>query len=225
MCGIAGLVQTDTAPEDLPGVITGMLGAIAHRGPDGLGYVVDDRCAMGTARLAILDPAHGAQPFTDAEGRFWLCYNGEIYNYRELRAELEARGHVFHTRCDTEVVLEAWRAWGDAALPRFNGGFAFALYDRRDGRLVLARDRYGKRPLFFARHGTGLIFASEMKAFLAVPGFSFRQDPAQIASILAQWTPLPDQSGFEGIENLPLGLLAVRARRRPGAAQLRRAQL
>jgi asparagine synthase (glutamine-hydrolysing) len=205
MCGIAGLFQTEAAPADLPGVVTGMLGAIAHRGPDGLGYAVDDRCAMGTVRLAILDPAHGAQPFTDAEGRFWLCYNGEIYNYRELRAELEARGHAFRTRCDTEVVLEAWRAWGADALPRFNGGFAFALYDRRDGRLVLARDRFGKRPLFFSRHQKGLVFASEMKAFLAVPGFSFRQDPAQIAAILAQWTPLPDQSGFEGIENLPMG--------------------
>lgn len=205
MCGIAGLFQTETAPADLPGVVAGMLGAIAHRGPDGLGYAVDDRCAMGTVRLAILDPAHGAQPFTDAEGRFWLCYNGEIYNYRELRAELEANGHAFRTRCDTEVVLEAWRAWGAGALPRFNGGFAFALYDRRDDRLVLARDRYGKRPLFFSRHHKGLVFASEMKAFLAVPGFSFRQDPAQIAAILAQWTPLPHQSGFEGIENLPMG--------------------
>ncbi len=204
MCGIAGLIGWDNA-EDLPGLALGMLGRIGHRGPDGLGYVAGNGWALGTARLAILDAAAGTQPMTDENGRFWLCYNGEIYNYRELRAELEAHGIVFRTRCDTEVLLQAWLAWGEDCLARLNGGFAFALYDRRDRRLVLARDRFGKRPLFLARHGKALLFASEMKAFLAVPGFHFRQDPSQIASILGTWTPLPDQSGFVDIEQLPMG--------------------
>jgi len=204
MCGIAGLVGWDSG-DGLPELALTMLGRIGHRGPDGLGYVVGDGWALGTARLAILDVAAGTQPMGDDSGRFWLAYNGEIYNYRELRTELEARGAVFHTHCDTEVLLQAWLAWGAACLPRLNGGFAFALYDRREDRLVLARDRFGKRPLFYARHGKALLFASEMKAFLAVPGFAFRQDPAQIASILGSWTPLPDQSGFVGIEQLPMG--------------------
>lgn len=205
MCGIAGLVAAAQPPDALPSTILEMLGTIAHRGPDGLGYVAGDDWAMGTARLAIIDLADGTQPMADPSGRFWLAYNGEIYNYRELRAELEAKGAVFRTRCDTEVVLAAWLAWGPQCLPRFNGCFAFALFDRREERLVLARDRFGKRPLFYARHGKALLFASEMKAFLAVPGFAFEQDATQIASILGQWTPLPDQSGFRGIAALPMG--------------------
>lgn len=190
-----------------------MLGRIVHRGPDGAGAVVDARGAIGATRLSIVDVAHGDQPMSDPTGRHWIAYNGEVYNHIELRQELEARGHVFQTRCDTEVVLQAWLAWGPACLPRFNGGFAFAVYDRLTGHLVLARDRFGKRPLFYARHAGGLVFASEMKVFLAVPGFEFRQDPAQLASILGQWTPLPSQTGFEGIASLPLGswLLATPA--------------
>lgn len=205
MCGIAGLIDAALPSQALPDTILAMLGKIGHRGPDGLGSVVGDDWAMGTARLAIIDPEAGTQPISDASGQFWLCYNGEIYNYRELRVELEARGVVFRTHCDTEVVLAAWMAWGEHCLARFNGGFAFALFDRREKRLVLARDRFGKRPLFYARHGNALLFASEMKAFLAMPGFVFEQDPAQLASILGQWTPLPDQSGFRGIQSLPMG--------------------
>jgi len=205
MCGLAGLIRSGHPPSALPGILQGMLDRIGHRGPDGLGAVVGDDWALGAARLAIIDIAAGDQPMSDPSGRFWLAYNGEIYNYRELRTELEALGIVLRTHCDTEVLLYAWLTWGAACLPRLNGGFAFALYDRRDDRLILARDRFGKRPLFFARHGNGLLFASEMKTFLAVPGFAFEQDPDQLASILGTWTPLPDQSGFKGIESLPMG--------------------
>lgn len=205
MCGIAGILNPDLRAETLGGDIRTMLALIGHRGPDGAGYVVDNGFAMGTVRLAILDPASGAQPFGDPTGRYWLCYNGEIYNYRELRTELEARGCRFTTRCDTEVVLNAWITWGPDCLRRFNGGFAFAVYDSRNREVFLARDRFGKRPMFYAQRGESLLFGSEMKAFLAVPGFSFEQDPAQLAAILGQWTPLPDQSGFHGIKNLPMG--------------------
>lgn len=205
MCGIAGLVNANLPPQSLPDIILGMLGMIGHRGPDGLGYVVGDDWAVGTARLAIIDLEAGTQPISDPLGRYWLAYNGEIYNYRELRLELEARGAVFSTHCDTEVLLAAWMAWGDRCLPRLNGCFAFALYDRQRKRLVLARDRFGKRPLFYAQHDSGFLFASEMKAFLQVPGFSFSQDPEQLASIFGQWTPLPTQTGFHGIHALAMG--------------------
>ncbi|WP_186400368.1 asparagine synthase (glutamine-hydrolyzing) [Stappia sp. P2PMeth1] len=205
MCGIAGFLSAAPLSGDQGARIRAMLAAIAHRGPDGAGYVVDDGFAMGTVRLAILDPAAGLQPVSDESGRYWLCYNGEVYNYRELRETLVSLGHVFRTGCDTEVVLRAWIAWGPDCLTRFNGGFAFALYDRERQELFLARDKYGKRPLFLARHGETILFASEMKAFLAVPGFRFEQDPQQLAAILGQWTPLPHQSGFRGIESLPMG--------------------
>jgi asparagine synthase (glutamine-hydrolysing) len=205
MCGIAGLIDAKLPGQALPGIIQNMLGMIGHRGPDGLGYVVGDDWAIGTARLAIIDLEAGTQPISDPSGRHWLAYNGEIYNYRELRHELEACGTVFQTHCDTEVLLAAWMAWGERCLPRLNGCFAFALYDRLSKRLVLARDRFGKRPLFYARHDSGFLFASEMKAFLQVPGFSFSQDPEQLAAIYGQWTPLPQQTGFHGVHALGMG--------------------
>ncbi|MBL4837425.1 MAG: asparagine synthase (glutamine-hydrolyzing) [Kordiimonadaceae bacterium] len=205
MCGIAGLVNPEFSPEQFPSIITGLLSAIAHRGPDGSGYVMDDKFVMGSVRLAILDPEAGIQPISDEGERYWLCYNGEIYNYLELRSELEALGRTFKTKCDTEVVLQAWLQWGDGCLNRFNGAFGFALYDRKKKRLILARDRFGKRPLFYVQRGNALYFASEMKAFLAIPGFTFEQDPEQLRSILGQWTPLPDQTGFKGISSLPMG--------------------
>lgn len=205
MCGIAGFFNSTHDSGEFPDTITRMLGTVAHRGPDGTGYFVDDRCAVGAARLSIIDIKAGVQPLSDASGRYWICYNGEVYNYRELRAELEAKDCVFRTKSDTEVVLQAWIQWREACLPRFNGGFAFAIYDREQSELVLARDRFGKRPLFYIAHGHGILFASEMKAFLQFPGINFEQDPDQLTSILAQWTPLPEQTGFRGIKSLPMG--------------------
>lgn len=203
MCGIVGFLEPALAPDGRPDALLGMLRSIGHRGPDGLGWFLDDGCGLGATRLAIIDIESGTQPMSDPSGRWWLAYNGEVYNYLELRAELEAAGRVFRTRSDTEVVLQAWLHWGPDCLPRFDGGFAFALYDRVERRLVLARDRYGKRPLYYLEQGGGLWFASEMKAFFQVPGFAFEQDPAQLASILATWTPLPDQSGFKDVRSLP----------------------
>lgn len=181
-----------------------MLAYIEHRGPDEAGYRIDDRAGLGAVRLSILDLGAGQQPMADASGRWWLAYNGEVYNYLELREELRRAGRSFVTDCDTEVVLQAWLQWGSDCLARFNGAFAFALWDALEGRLVLARDRYGKRPLYYARCADGLLFASEMKAFLAWDGFSFTPDPQQLASILGHWTPLPDQTGFAGIAQLPM---------------------
>lgn len=182
-----------------------MLAQIEHRGPDEAGCFLDDRTAMGTVRLSVIDVAAGSQPVGTPDGRYWLCYNGELYNYRELRGELTRRGAAFRTESDTEVVLMAWAHWGRACLERFNGAFAFALYDTVTGELHLARDRFGKRPLYVARHEGAWLFASEMKAFLAYPGFEFAFDEAELASAFATWTPLPGHSGYRGVEQLPMG--------------------
>ncbi|MBC8951931.1 asparagine synthase (glutamine-hydrolyzing) [Xenorhabdus sp. PB62.4] len=205
MCGIAGFYRSSIDPQEYPTLIRSMLGQIQHRGPDEVGYFVDDYLAMGTVRLGIIDLQAGSQPVGTPDERYWLCYNGELYNYRELRAELRGLGHHFQTESDTEVVLHAWAAWGKDCLPRFNGAFAFALYDSFSGALHLVRDRFGKRPLFLARHRGAWLFASEMKAFLAYPDFKFSFDREQIPSIFATWTPLPSQSSYQDIVQLPMG--------------------
>ncbi|MBR8740352.1 asparagine synthase (glutamine-hydrolyzing) [Nocardiopsis sp. MG754419] len=222
MCGIAGFYASPLPALKYPDVVQDMLAQIEHRGPDEAGCFLDDRMAMGTVRLSIIDLSTGSQPMGSPDGRYWLCYNGELYNYRELRSELTRLGFAFRTRSDTEVVLLAWAAWGAACLKRFNGAFAFSLFDSVTGELHLARDRYGKRPLFVARHEGGWLFASEMKAFLAYPGFRFSFDAPQLASMFATWTPLPGQSGFRDIEQLPMGeyltIDGTRAERRRWAA-------
>ncbi|MGW2870852.1 asparagine synthase (glutamine-hydrolyzing) [Kitasatospora sp. NPDC001225] len=206
MCGIAGFLADPPltgAPDE---VITSMLSTIRHRGPDQAGYYLDDGLAMGTVRLAIVDPADGAQPMSDPTERYWICFNGEIYNHVELRAELEGLGRPFRTdHSDTEVALQAWIQWGPACFARFNGPFALAIRDTATGGLVLARDRYGKRPLYYAEHGGALLFASEAKAFGAFPGFRFELSPPDLASIYAVWTPLPDRTPFAGVRQLPMG--------------------
>nr|ACY01399.1 amidotransferase [Streptomyces amphibiosporus] len=205
MCGIAGFHASPLHPESYRDIAGAMLAQIEHRGPDEAGCFLDDRTAMGTVRLSIIDLASGSQPVGSPDGRYWLCYNGELYNYRELRAELAGRGVSFRTESDTEVVLMAWAHWGRSCLERFNGAFAFALKDTVTGELHLARDRFGKRPLYVARHGDAWLFASEMKAFLAYPGFEFAFDEEHLASTFATWTPLPAQSGYRGVEQLPMG--------------------
>lgn len=205
MCGIAGIIDPSRVADTLVNDVQNMLAQIGHRGPDGAGCVVDNGFALGSVRLAILDPAAGQQPFSDPSNRYWLSYNGEIYNYLELKSELEAMGCRFQTNCDTEVVLNAWITWGPDCLRRFNGCFSFAVYDCKTESLFLARDRFGKRPLFYVRQGNAFYFASEMKAFLAIPSISFEQDASQLASILCVWTPLPDQTGFKEIKSLPMG--------------------
>jgi asparagine synthase (glutamine-hydrolysing) len=209
MCGIAGLFGSSPIGAGADVVLKEMLRFIRHRGPNEAGMYLSTRLCMGMVRLSIIGVASGQQPVYDDSDRYFLCYNGEVYNYLELRDELEALGYVFSSLSDTEVVLHAWQAWGPECLARFNGAFAFSLYDRRNEKLYLARDRYGKRPLYYARHGSNIIFASEMKSFLAVEEFSFELDPKQLASILTLWTPIADQSGFKGVLQVPHGCYAT----------------
>ena len=149
MCGVCGIVSYSSPPDLL--LLRRMTGRIAHRGPDGNGYYRDRHAALGHTRLAIIDTAGGAQPLCNEDGTVWVTFNGEIFNYVELREELRGRGHTFRTASDTEVIVHAWEQWGEGCFSRFNGQWAIALWDRRAERLVLSRDRLGVRPLFFIR--------------------------------------------------------------------------
>lgn len=216
MCGIAGWIAPDKRQPEDERVITAMTDAIAHRGPDGSGShgggTADGkwRFCLGHRRLAIIDLSGGRQPMVSRDGRIALVFNGEIYNYRELRRELTREGAEFSTDSDTEVLLEAWRAWGVDAIPRLRGMFAFALWDRKTDRLVLARDRFGKKPLFYWQDTDGtLVFGSEIKALLAHPRVPRRLDRASVAEYMS-WRYVPGPNTlFEGIVKLSPGSWAM----------------
>jgi asparagine synthase (glutamine-hydrolysing) len=204
MCGIAGCYQQADGRK-LADIMTDR---IAHRGPDATGVWSheDGRVAvqLGHRRLSIIDLSAAADQPLSKHG-MTLIYNGELYNYKELRAELAARGVRFATSSDTEVVLEAWRAWGAEALRRFRGMFAFALLDERTGELVLARDPFGIKPLYYLRRGEGVVFASELKALVAAMGSELRIEPgALVASMLYYWLP-EQRCAIDGVQKLPGG--------------------
>ena len=182
-----------------------MAGELRHRGPDGTGLYLDGRFGMANTRLAIIDVAGGDQPLPNEDGRYWVMQNGEIYNYVELRRELEDRGHRFETTCDTEVLVHAYEEWGVECVQRLNGEFAFAVWDRDEHQLFLARDRFGIRPLFVAEFGGDFIFASECKALLRHPDAGRSLDPLGLVETLTIWSTLPDRSAFTGIRELPPG--------------------
>ncbi len=209
MCGIAGLIQLDGAPVARD-VLQGMTDAIAHRGPDGEGAWLEGNIGLGHRRLAIIDLTdQGAQPMVSVEHRFVLVYNGEIYNFRELRSELEAAGYWFRSDCDTEVLLNAFSHWGTDAISRFNGMFAFAIWDRKDRRLVLARDRYGIKPLYVARQGNRFAFASEQKAFLADPAFARNLDKQALVEYFTFQNLFTDRTLLQDVDLLPAGHFGI----------------
>lgn len=205
MCGIAGTFDLSGTPAS-PAVVQRMTDAIAHRGPDGEGVWVEGACGLGHRRLAIIDLSDaGRQPMATADGRFVLSYNGELYNFQELRAELQARGRRFVSRSDSEVLLQAFAEWGIDALPRLNGMFAFAIYDRRERRLTLARDRYGVKPLYWGRFGSTVCFGSECKAILAAPQARAELDREALLEYLTFQNFFTDRTLFAGIRLLPPG--------------------
>ena len=201
MCGIFGLLQFDgSAVERAP--LKAMAQLSVHRGPDDEGFHLDGECGIGMRRLSIIDLAGGHQPISDADGRLWLVCNGEIYNFRELRRELEALGHRFKSGSDSEVILHGYAQWGDAVVERLNGMYGFALWDARRRRLLLGRDRLGVKPLYIYRDARRLAFASEAKALFAL-GISPQIDRAALHSYLGLgYVPAP-RSMFEGVEKLP----------------------
>lgn len=209
MCGIAGFYDLNGRPA-AAAVVQKMTDAIAHRGPDGEGVWVEGACGLGHRRLAIIDLSEGGrQPMTTSDGRFIITYNGELYNFNELRVELQGRGRRFVSRSDTEVLLAAFGEWGLAALNHFNGMFAFAIYDREERKLTLARDRYGVKPLYVARVGDLVLFGSEIKAILAYPGFERCLDREALVEYLTFQNFFTDRTLFKGVRLMSPGSALV----------------
>jgi asparagine synthase (glutamine-hydrolysing) len=202
MCGIHGLIHFDGAPVE-PRWLTAMGDVTAHRGPDDEGQHIDRDCGIAMRRLSIIDLAGGHQPLSNADGSLWLVCNGEIYNYRELRAELQAAGHHFKTQSDSEVLLHGYAAWGDDVVQRLNGMFDFALWDARVRRLLIGRDRLGVKPLYVMQDARRLAFATEAKALLQLPGVRTELNRDALADYLhLGYVPAP-LSLFKGIRKLP----------------------
>src|SRR4051812_31302912 len=208
MCGIAGYFGlTNSIPEtEGRSILTRMADAIRHRGPDDGGVHAEGPVGLAHRRLSIVDlSAAGHQPLCNADGSVWVSFNGEIFNYVELRRELEARGHVFRSHSDTETIVQAYMASGPACVAAFNGDFAYALWDRQRRRLVLARDRMGVRPLYYTVVGSTLVFASEVKALLEHPGVVAELDPLALDQVFTFWFPLAPRTPYKGVFELPPG--------------------
>jgi asparagine synthase (glutamine-hydrolysing) len=218
MCGIAGYVAPRGGRAD-PEILARMVAALRHRGPDAVGYHVDGRVALGVARLRVIDLETGDQPMACEDGTFTVVLNGEIYDFAERRAELEARGHRFRSRSDTEVVAHAWEEQGAAAIEGLNGMFGLAIWDRRREELFLARDRMGEKPLCYTVAGNTLVFASELRALLAHPAVSARLDEQSLARYLAfDYVPDP-HSILQGVHKVPPGHILCA---RDGGTEVRR---
>jgi asparagine synthase (glutamine-hydrolysing) len=206
MCGIAGIFHLQTAKPVDAGRVRAMADALAHRGPDASGVWTAPGVGLGHRRLSIIDLAGGDQPMPTANGKLVVIFNGEIYNFKEIRSELEAHGHVFHSASDTEVILHGWRQWGPDCLARFNGMFAFALYDADAATLFLARDRLGVKPLYYAELSDGsLIFASELKGLFVHPLFRRTPDFSAIDDYLGLGYVPDDACVVAGVRKLPAG--------------------
>src|SRR5438552_12773134 len=202
MCGIAGvLFHGPMRTVDLAS-LKSMAGSVAHRGPDAQGLWTGPGIGLVHRRLSIIDLAGGDQPIGNEDGSVQVVFNGEIYNYRELRAGLEARGHRFRTRSDTEVLVHLYEEEGEQLVGRLRGMFAFALWDRRRRRLLLARDRVGIKPLYLYRDAEKLLFGSELKAILAHPDVACVVDPEALEDYLTFGMVVGGRSIFRGIERL-----------------------
>lgn len=204
MCGIFGITAHDNLNIDLD-TLTARTDTLAHRGPDDIGTHLDTRAALGHRRLSIIDVAGGRQPIYNEDRSKCVIFNGEIYNYREVRRELIGKGHRFGTNSDTETILHAYEEWGEAGVSRLRGMFAFAIWDSRAGELFIARDRLGIKPLFYGQHGGRFYFASEMKAILADPSFPRRIDEQAMAAYFNySYIPAP-MTIYRHIRKLPPG--------------------
>jgi asparagine synthase (glutamine-hydrolysing) len=209
MCGIAGRFNFNPAHHVHPERLKAMTSVIAHRGPDADGHYTGDGVGLGHRRLSIIDLATGDQPLSNEDGTIWTVFNGEIYNFAELRAELEADGHRFRTHTDTEVIVHAYEQWGELAMTRFRGMFAYAVWDAPRRRLLLVRDRLGVKPLYYALLPSSVVFGSEIKALLEDPDVPRDWSPSAIDAYLAlQYVPTP-QTIYQSIWKLPAGHFLV----------------
>jgi asparagine synthase (glutamine-hydrolysing) len=202
MCGIAGIIASDQlAPDDSARAVA-MRDILSYRGPDGAGMYTDDRAILTHRRLSIVDLAGGHQPLSNEAGDVWVTYNGEIYNHADVRPHLEAAGHTYRTRSDTETIVHAYEQWGDECVHRFRGMFAFGIWDARRRRLLLVRDRLGVKPLYWAVIGDRLLFASEIKAILESGLIAARPNRAVFSEVLATRGTAGVETMFEGIFKL-----------------------
>jgi asparagine synthase (glutamine-hydrolysing) len=202
MCGIAGQLNLDGAPVDRD-QLRRMISTLSHRGPDAADVHIGGALGFAHARLSIIDLQGGAQPMCTTDGRLWITFNGEIFNYLELREELLAKGHIFATRSDTEVILNAYREFGTECVHRFNGQWAFAIWDAEKRELFLSRDRMGVRPLFYTQASRSFLFASEIKALLTVPEVPAEIDLDGLDQIFTFWVTLAPKTAFKNISQLP----------------------
>jgi len=208
MCGIVGIIDPGPS-ETKEALLRRMLGLIRHRGPDAFGMYLHDKVGLGSARLRILDLAGGDQPIHNETGTVWIVYNGEVFNYPDLRVELEQKGHRFYTKTDTEVLVHLYEEMGPELLNKLNGQFAFALWDSREQVLMLARDRVGIRPLFYHLENGRLLFGSEIKTIFADSSVSRDLDVQALSDIFTCWSPLGDATAFKGIRQLLPGHYAL----------------
>ena len=205
MCGIAGYFQLKERCSPEYDLIGRMVKQIQHRGPDEFGAYFDDYCVLGQARLSIIDLSGGSQPISNEDGTVWISFNGEVFNYVELRPELEKLGHKFRTKSDTEVIVHAFEQWGKDCLKKFNGQFAFAIYDKKNRSLFLARDRMGIRPVFYTVHDGRLTFASEIKSIFCDSLIPRTIDYKGLDEIFTWWTTAAPRTAFENINELEAG--------------------
>ncbi len=212
MCGICGVMSVDGAPVE-EALVSAMMHVMKHRGPDGSGIHTSGNIALGHRRLSIIDLGGGGQPMSNEDDTIWITFNGEIYNFIELRKELEAFGHLFKTRSDTEVILHAYEQWGRKCVQRFNGMFAFALWDSQRRELFLARDHLGIKPLYYVQVGRCVLFASEIKALLQDLTCPRDVDVEALAELFTfRYVPSP-KTLFKGVRKLPPGHWMVLSQR------------
>jgi asparagine synthase (glutamine-hydrolysing) len=217
MCGIAGFWNYRTRRPASPGVIRAMTESIRHRGPDGDGFFEEGALALGSRRLIVTDPEGGAQPMSNEDGTVHVVFNGAIYNHVALRGELESLGHRFRTRCDTEAIVHAWEAWGTRCVERFNGMFAFAVWDSVRRQLFIARDRLGIKPLYVWQGAEGMVFGSELKAVLRAPWVPCVWDREAIDDFMTyEYVPAP-RSIVADVKKLPQGSWLLFDEARPDA--------
>lgn len=208
MCGIAGIINFQ-GKEDQEAVLNPMLRAMHHRGPDATGVYLSEHAGLGHARLSIIDLSGGDQPIHNETKSVWIVFNGEIFNYPELREDLIKKGHRFYTKSDTEVIIHLYEEYGAGVFDRLNGQFAVAIWDQSLNQLLLGRDRMGIRPLFYHQSGSRLHFASEIKALLTDSRLPRSLNHQTLADVFTCWTPVDPLTAFEGVYQLPPGHLAI----------------
>ncbi len=208
MCGIAGFIPRYII-SDVEHVLNAMLTRIKHRGPDECGLYLSEEACMGNVRLSIIDLAFGQQPLSTQDGRYWIAYNGEVFNYPELKKDLESKGHSFKTNCDTEIVVHMYQEYGPSCLQYLNGQFAFAIWDKVKKELFLARDRMGIRPLFYTHQKGNFVFGSEIKAIFEFPFVERKLNYYGLQQVFTFWTTLTPHTIFEDVYELPPGHYAL----------------